>query len=673
MKKTTSNRMLSPFKNLKYSVFLSFSTMVLFTIISCIKTFYGHCLDDPCYTDQCSEYVEDLEAALGRERMMTCTWYFLTQDGGIDGDHEEDGDFDAASEDEGDADFEEFDTDFRNDVDTDEKECTPQAQLSCNDDSDVIWLDSCGQTEEGIVEDCPDENGYCRNGVCVCGEGWTGEECEKCVIFVNGPIGDDSNAGRSWRDALATVSTGLGNASVSRCDIWVATGIYYPTEGTSRDATFQLLSGIGLYGGFAGTESSIDERNIEENETVLSGDIDQNGIIDNGNVYHVVIGSNDSIIDGFTITGGNANHPDSSDHRVNGGGMYNGSTSPLVSNCTFSRNSAFRGGGMSNRSGASPTIMNCNFFRNRALRNGGGGIHNNESSPSIVNCTFSNNTSEQSGGGISNYESSSPVVTNCVFTDNYTGLCGGGMDNGYSSHATVTDCTFLRNEAAICGGGMTNAHSSTPTIHNCIFLNNNARSGGGMHNLNESSAIVTNCSFFGNEAAQYGGGMWNEESSPTITSCIFSNNYVVSHDGGGMHNNRSSPTLINCTFSDNYSGVNGHGMSNYFSSSIITNSIFWGDLTSSGYQIYTDDEESIPIITFSDIRGGWDGEGNIDVDPLLDESLRLRDGSPCIDAGDNSVLTEEVTDLDGNSRIVDGDGDSSEVVDMGAYELDPSL
>jgi len=101
----------------------------------------------------------------------------------------------------------------------------------------------------------------------------------------------------------------------------------------------------------------------------------------------------------------------------------------------------------------------------------------------------------------------------------------------------------------------------------------------------------------------------------------------------------------------------------------IHNSIVWENSAATGSQIYDDPFESTPTITYSCIQGGHDGEGNIDSDPLLDDDplsdgyLTLQEGSPCIDAGDNSMVPSGTTiDLSGNPRISGG------TVDMGAYE-----
>jgi len=161
--------------------------------------------------------------------------------------------------------------------------------------------------------------------------------------------------------------------------------------------------------------------------------------------YHVVqcIRSEDAdtILEGFTITGGNA--ASGADPNEWGGGMYNVNSSPTVTNCTFSGNSA-------------------------ALE--GGGMYNSQSSPKVTNCIFSGNTAVYGGGGMENHSSSSPTVTNCIFIGNAVSTDfgrGGGMENWLSSSPTVTNCTFSSN-TAFSGGGISN-WSSSPTVTNCIL------------------------------------------------------------------------------------------------------------------------------------------------------------------------------------------------------------
>jgi len=239
---------------------------------------------------------------------------------------------------------------------------------------------------------------------------------------------------------------------------------------------------------------------------------------------------------------------------------------------------------------------------------------------------------------------------------------GGGMYNDNSS-LTVTGCTFYGNSAAY-GGGMYNKRSS-PTVTGCTFYDNSAAYGGGMYNKG-SSPTVTGCTFHENSASNRGGGMYNYCSSPTLTNCTFYEN-SASNRGGGMYNYCSSPTLTNCTFYENSASEGGGGMCSYNSSPMVTNCILWD----SGQEIYN--ISSTPVVTYCDIRWGYSGEGNIDTDPLFVNpaggDYHLQPGSPCIDAGNNAAVPAWLTtDFEGDPRIVDGDGNTIVVVDIGADE-----
>ncbi|MCH8148088.1 MAG: hypothetical protein IH987_08875 [Planctomycetes bacterium] len=185
----------------------------------------------------------------------------------------------------------------------------------------------------------------------------------------------------------------------------------------------------------------------------------------------------DTVLDGLTITGGEATW---------GGGMYNEDSSPTVSNCVFTGNSAIDGGGMANFSflvSSSPKVIDCRFLGNTAQQQGGG-MNNNgpdgapTSDPSVVNCVFHGNTATRGGGGMFNNNGASPAVTNCTFSGNSGGPVGGGMVNGFSSpgQVLVTNCTFSGNSAGISGAGMHNGYvagiPSQVLVTNCVFWNN---------------------------------------------------------------------------------------------------------------------------------------------------------------------------------------------------------
>ena len=406
--------------------------------------------------------------------------------------------------------------------------------------------------------------------------------------------------------------------------------------------------------------------------------IDANGIV---GAYHVVQCVNgedaNTILEGFTITGGEAKGPDVNDQR--GGGMYNVGSSPMVTNCTFSGNSGVDGGGMYN-SVSSPTVSHCTFSGNSSGR-WGGGMYSAGGYSTVTDCTFSNNNTMFYGGGMY-CSTSSGMVNNCTFSNN-SAFRGGGMYCAWYSTPKVTNCTFSGNS----GGGMYNANSM-PTVTNCTFNGNSAESGGGMCNLS-SSPTVTNCTFSNNSAYYGGGGMGNSNnSSPTVTNCRFTGN-SAGWGGGGMSNGGNcSPTVTNCTFSNNDANTTGGGIENWENSSLtLTNSILWSNTAPTGQQI-DNDGTSWSIIRYSDVEGGFWDSGNIDADPCFMDAnnpdpnlrnFRLKPDSPCIDAGDTTAVPLGISlDPDGNTRILDNpqtpDTGLSILgidVDMGAYEFQP--
>ena len=226
------------------------------------------------------------------------------------------------------------------------------------------------------------------------------------VIYVDNSIGTSGN-GLSWntpykylRDALNGTETPLDAGD----EIWVANGTYYPDEDTTdsegtddRNATFHLAGKVAIYGGFAGGEDSIDERNLEQNETILSGDIDaedwpppEGETIYTGNSYHVVTGSDKSLLDGFTITKGYIE-----DTGPGGAGIYCVGTSPIIRNCTVTNNFAKYGrfgGGIYTTGTSSPKLINCLVAGNFAQMDDCGGIyHSGTGTLELINCTVVDN------------------------------------------------------------------------------------------------------------------------------------------------------------------------------------------------------------------------------------------------------------------------------------------
>jgi len=305
-----------------------------------------------------------------------------------------------------------------------------------------------------------------------------------------------TNSGTSWTNAYTDLQLAIVQAN-SGDVIWVAKGTYKPTATTTKTISFEMKSGVVVYGGFAGTESLLSERvNYrlgEQNETILSGDIGTlNDPTDNS--YHVIemtYLTEITILDGFTITGGNAEGTAYTADR-NGGGLYleRSGSYPQIKNCTFSSNTAQYGGAIcidGSVGNATPVITDCLFTGNVALNGtsgSGGAVYNkgassNETSPVFYNCAFINNSAFSYGGAIYNNAYNCTVNTelyNCTFYGNevttnnagYGGRGGAIYNANYNNIGTcqpiLTNCILYGNTATMCGHQIGNDSYSVPNI-----------------------------------------------------------------------------------------------------------------------------------------------------------------------------------------------------------------
>jgi hypothetical protein len=479
------------------------------------------------------------------------------------------------------------------------------------------------------------------------------------VLFAK-PDGAATGTCGSWSHAC-TLSYALRTAT-SGDEVWASAGTYAPDvasqtdPGDPRSATFQLESGVAVYGGFAGTETTRGQRSPATNVTILSGDLGVTGV-SGDNAYHVVTASGTdatAVLDGFTVSGGNADGDSPND---GGGGLYADSGSPTLTHVTFSHNAAVSAGGGIGSSGGSPILTDVTFSSNSAQM--GAGIYAYAGSPTLTNATFSGNTAGSSGGGVfiasSNEVVARPTLTNVTFAGNAAGFDGGGFDNEGGS-PTLTRVTFSDNTATQLGGGMWSIGGDL-TLTDVTFSGNSSRSGGGIGVVSISSAF-TNVTFSGNSATMYGGGMMTSGGDLTLTNVTFNGNSAPT--GGAMHNSRGSQPTV-------------------------TNGILWGDGGGEVVNVANGRPEHQTRATFrnSDIQGsggsgaswntglGTDGGGNIDADPLLGtlgtypasaktQTLPLLPGSAAIDAADGATCP--ATDQRGVARPR-GAG-----CDMGAYE-----
>jgi hypothetical protein len=489
-----------------------------------------------------------------------------------------------------------------------------------------------------------------------------------------------------------------------------------------RLATFQLVDGVAVRGGYAGLGPGgpPDDRDFDLYEAILSGDLagdDGPGDPENNeeNAYNVVTASGtgaSAVLEGFTITGGNADGPDDGWRRgagiwnlggsptvescrivynyarSGGGGMNNWEgSSPQVTSCRFEGNVAndFFGGGMVNHVNSNALVTDCQFIGNSAVR--GGGIRNRESASTVIGCQFIGNSATEAGGGMSN-SMSTTIVSNCSFIDNSVELTapsfGGGMSSAGGVGVTASECVFAGNSAR--EGGAMFSQELTLTITGCEFSGNTASFGGVMENWMIAVATIVNCSFVANAAVNgadgfggHGGAIYSSESAPTFAGCLFLGNTAERRGGALQSLTDSSPTVVNCTIVGNSADISG-GANNASDAAgghttpLLMNCIVWGN---SPIQI-DDVSGSVTTVSYSNVEGGFPGTGNIDADPLFVDpdngDYRLAGGSPSIDAADNAAVPGGVTtDLDGNPRFIEDlcredTGLGNPPVDMGAYE-----
>ena len=387
----------------------------------------------------------------------------------------------------------------------------------------------------------------------------------------------------------------------------------------------------------------------------------------------------------------------------NGGGMFNGNGSlPYIVGCSFMDNTAGlylwhgdwsdyyswdwgydeelgHGAGMANRGNSAPTVIGCLFSGNNASWSGGGmhtgGIDTDAgiagldagftsgdapmgvcgdtvpgsgkctdrlhagdllgdddlAMPSIIGCTFMNNISGWSGGGMTNGRYSSPVIQDCHFIGNISMWNAGGMKNSLCSTATIDRCFFSNNRTGWNGGGMKNGSASAPTVTNCVFVGNEVV---GL-DYNDDGVIMS-----GGGGGMKNGGGWGdyEGAKPTVTNCTFYGNSVT--------------YTSNCGNND---GANGGGVKNgQDTQAVYTNCISWGNTPNNVLDSTYDNPEknADTTITYSNIGGGYPGEGNIDANPLFVNAptdVSLRSGSPCIDAG-TDMSPDVVDDILGVAR-----------------------
>ncbi len=293
--------------------------------------------------------------------------------------------------------------------------------------------------------------------------------------------GQGTKTGESWINAAPELAPALKTAksNTSIQQIWVAGGSYKPMykaddlaeQLNHRDNAFVLVPDVKIYGGFAGTEVNLSERNLTllANQSTLTGDFSDNdpgptnNISSNNaeNAYHVVIAAGavgTAELNGFTIRAGNANSATTSTITVNGtvvirqhgGGIYMMSSSPI--------------------------LKNNHIYGNYARVYGGGVVNFSSASPTISNSIISANTVSKAGAAIANIASSNPVITQVQINNNVVDATGTHASAIYNSTSSpvITNATISSNtlNGNINNGVISNVSNSSPKIRNTIVFGN---------------------------------------------------------------------------------------------------------------------------------------------------------------------------------------------------------
>lgn len=305
--------------------------------------------------------------------------------------------------------------------------------------------------------------------------------------------------GSSWPNAYADLQDALAFAETNGSidfEIWVAAGTYYPTDDADRTKSFVLHRNVAVYGGFSGTEITRDARDWVTNATILSGDIGVTSDASDNSFQVVRNGSGTratTILDGFTVTGGNANDASSmfTQQQYGGGiyinyagGAYNDGA-PVLANLHVTGNTASNAGGGIFSATLSPVIENVAVVENVAFS--GAGITISGGSPRMNRLTISGNLASTfgyniptHGGGIAIGSSAGAVLSNSLVSGNTVELGnGGGVYFSGSTSAdspTLVNVTVTANSVTGVAGGVYSTSFVSPKIYNSIIWNNGGSS-----------------------------------------------------------------------------------------------------------------------------------------------------------------------------------------------------
>jgi len=424
-----------------------------------------------------------------------------------------------------------------------------------------------------------------------------GEARGETILYVDANAGGPTHNGSSWCNAYLELQPALSVAAAGTT-IRVADGVYRPDPSglpNPRQATFQLKNGVVVEGGYAGCGApDPNARSTDPSATILSGDASGNdppgnefrdccyasylpscpdagcaaavcaqyayccdlqwqqdcaqaarslcsALCDskNDNSYHVVTGSGTdatAVLDGVTVTLGQADVPTFPTEDSKGAGMYVQGGSPTIRNCLFRRNDAREQGGGLYVSTGSPQVTGCTFDDNRARNyldagdGSGGGAYVQAGNPLFSGCTFTANAVDWTGAGIGLAQTGG-TIEGCRFAGNF-----GPAIDGYGSSPLIERCMIAGN-----GGGAFFTLGS-PSVRGCLILGNY---GPGVYSLLGSPELL-NLLIVANSSGGSGGGVSCDLCDASVRNCTIVGNTAYANGGGVYAGGRSTAEIHNC-------------------------------------------------------------------------------------------------------------------------------
>jgi parallel beta-helix repeat protein len=319
---------------------------------------------------------------------------------------------------------------------------------------------------------------------------------------------------------------------------------------------------------------------------------------------------------------------------------------------------------------------------------GGGGIIVESSAPTIRGNEIVDNATNDLGGGILLFGSSAPVISDNVINDNSAHAGAAIHAEPGNSTVRIEGNQIIGNTAETEGGGVYHFNGTIELVGNEIADNVAGDSGGGLFVLltGDTTPVVASNVFRNNQATDEGGAMWLDTTDPIVVNNLIVGNSAQNAGGAYL---RNTGTFANNTVVDNTASGVGGGILDDGGQFTIVNSIIRLNTASTGSQIATVGGTSV---TYSNVAGGFAGTGNIDADPLFVDpgsgDYRLGAGSPSVDAASNTALPPDAADLDDDGDLLEptpldlddaartaddpdvpdtGEG-IAPIADMGAYE-----